>query len=57
MGLNTHTGSSAPEHRFADELEYLYKRLATVNSLISAIEEYDLRRPKPVELPTRERTA
>jgi len=33
-----------------EELEYLYKRLSTVNNLIRALQEYDLYRPKPSQL-------
>jgi hypothetical protein len=51
------TGTSASDHRFAEELAYLYKRLSTVNSLIRTLEEYDRLRPRPAELPIREKTA
>jgi hypothetical protein len=53
----TQAGASASDNRFAEELEYLYQRLTTVNNLIRTLEEYDLHRPKPARLPIRERTA
>jgi hypothetical protein len=50
-------GSTAADNRFAEELEYLYKRLYTVNNLIRTLEEYDRHRPKPAHLTIQEKTA
>jgi len=35
---------------YNQELDYLYRRLATVNNLIRSLEEYERHRPKPAPL-------
>ena len=57
MPLKIQAGSVAADHRFAEELEYLYKRLQSVNNLIRTLEEYDRQRPKPARFPITEKTA
>lgn len=57
MALKRPAGSVTSENRFAEELDYLYKRLYTVDNLIRTLEEYDRQRPKPAHLTIREKTA
>jgi hypothetical protein len=57
MTLKISAGTTSSDNRFAEELTYLYKRLSTVNDLIRTLEQYDRLRPKPAELPIREKTA
>jgi hypothetical protein len=57
MALNTETAHSAGDDRYAQELQYLHERLNTVDNLIRTLEAYDLIRPRPVQFPTREKTA
>jgi hypothetical protein len=39
------------EQAIQEELDYLYRRLSSVNNLIRSLEQYDLLQPKPKELP------
>ena len=57
MPLKRPAGSVASDNRFAEELDYLYKRLYTVDNLIRTLEEYDRQRPKHAQLTIREKTA
>ena len=58
MPLMRRAGTAVPDKRFGEELEYLYKRLATVNNLIRTLEEYDQIRPRPAQFQIRvEKTA
>jgi hypothetical protein len=58
MPLMRRAGTIVSDKRFGEELEYLYKRLATVNNLIRTLEEYDQNRPRPAQLQIRvEKTA
>jgi hypothetical protein len=57
MALKRPAGSSASDNRFAEELDYLYKRLHTVDNLIRTLEDYDRIRPKPAHLRIQEKTA
>ena len=57
MALKRPAGSVTLDNRFAEELEYLYKRLYTVDNLIRTLEAYDRQRPKPAHLTIREKTA
>ena len=51
MPLDNPAGSSEPEQEFEQELEYLYKRLSTVDNLIRTLEDYEQYRPKLARLP------
>ena len=56
MLLDNANGDSIKDAQMRQELDYLYKRLSTVNNLIRTLEQYDLDRPKPRQLP-REKSA
>jgi hypothetical protein len=58
MGLNSPTAHLEPaEGKYAQELQYLYRRLHSVENLIRTLEAYDLLRPKPIQIPITEKTA
>jgi len=59
MSMKPQAGNPTIDKRFADELNYLYQRLSTVNNLIRTLEEYDQVRPKPAQMdfPMQEKTA
>jgi hypothetical protein len=57
MSLKSQAGRSERDKEQTEELEYLYKRLFTLNNLIRAFEEYDLHRPKASQWSIREKTA
>ena len=47
MAAHTQAGIRTSDNRFAQELEYLYKRLATVDNLIRTLEDYARVRLEP----------
>ena len=48
MAAHTQAGIRTSDNRFAQEFEYLYKRLATVDNLIRTLEDYARVRLEPV---------
>ena len=56
MSPNNPAQIAVPTRDFHQELEYLYRRLSTVNNLIRLLEEYNRFRPQPARLP-RQKTA
>ena len=54
--LNNTTGYSSSETEIEQQLQHLYLRLDTVNNLIRCLQDYELRRPKPLPV-LRERSA
>lgn len=56
MVMDTMTPYPAGTAECGRQLDYLYKRLATVTNLIRSLEEYDLHRPKPTVV-VQEKTA
>ena len=56
MSVDNITRYPAATAECSQQLDHLYKRLATVTDLIRSLEEYDLHRPKPTPV-VQERTA
>jgi hypothetical protein len=52
MLLKNPVGTATTERDTQRELDYLYKRLSTVDELIRSLENYDLHRPKPAQVPS-----
>ena len=56
LAKKTRTATSAPRE-FRKELEYLYARRATIDSLIESLEHYDRFRAKTVEQSSKRKSA